>query len=105
MRRVFRLTSQAYAEVGDLLLEVPALQANEVAELVLDMGAVVLLDSMLIGQLVRLQLACGRSGFALKLDGLSPNVLRTLTFSGVGELFGFETPDPPSFHAREAPGT
>lgn len=97
MNRAVRLSQDVHSEIFDLLMQVPNLKEEGVLEVHLDCTEVNFMDSMVIGQVVRLHLSLEREGMKLHLQRLSPDVQRTFNYSGVGELLGLAAPEPPKF--------
>lgn len=94
------LHAQPLMQLTELNEQLPEMKAKGLRELRIDLGAVSFVDSMIIGQLVRMRIGCERSAIRIQLTGMSPNVVRTLSYSGVGELFGIAPAEPPSFKNR-----
>ncbi|MDX2175741.1 MAG: STAS domain-containing protein [Candidatus Sumerlaeia bacterium] len=91
------LCTEPYQELGDLHARLPELFSGGVKVIVVDLAATPFIDSMVIGQLVKLQLECHRRSGLLELRNIGDNARRTLGYSGLAELFGLDEPEPPRF--------
>ena len=69
-----------------------ALRSEGVNEIRVNFERVSLLGSMMLGLLVRMHMVCQREAIALKLEGLSEPMLKTLAISGIGTMLGVPPP-------------
>jgi anti-anti-sigma factor len=96
-----KLGENPFLELSELLEQVPGSKRRGTTSIKVSLARITLLDSMLVGLLVRLRLQCDREGLSLALVEMTPDVARTFAYSGVAELFGIQAPQPPVFAPRK----
>jgi len=99
MVRTIRIQATPHAELADIRLSLPHWKREGLEELRLDLGAISLLSSIAIGELVRLILECRKREVKLSTCNVDLDVKRTLVHTGVGELLGIQREEPPSFES------
>ncbi|MBI1292662.1 STAS domain-containing protein [bacterium] len=93
-RRLITLTRDAYVELEELRRDSEWLNAESLQEVVINFKAVTLLDSMMVGHLVKLKLALKARNIGLRLENLSPGARMVLYHSHLGDLFGIALAPP-----------
>ena len=104
MNRVvtFELTKEAHVEIEEIRFQANQLTRADVDEVRVDVGRVELLDSMLLGQLVRLTLALKAREIPLRLMGLSFYGRTVIHRANLDGIFGLEMPEPPRWESMTA---
>jgi anti-anti-sigma regulatory factor len=92
--RVYVLTRDAHTEMDALRNDTDLFSSSEIREVVLDFSGVPLLDSMLVGMLVRIKLQLQARGIALTLKGLDAKARMVLYHSNLGDLLGIALAPP-----------
>jgi anti-anti-sigma factor len=82
------LSPNAHQEIDQLRSEIDQLLQTDVSVLVVDMRQVTLLDSMLIGQLVKICLNLKARGATMQLHNLHPRARTVIRHSNLDHLFG-----------------
>jgi anti-anti-sigma regulatory factor len=93
-RRHIKLSRQAHVELEELRRDSEWLNAESLQEVVIDFSEVTILDSMMVGHLVKLKLALRARNIGLQLDNLNPSARMVLYHSHLGELLGIALAPP-----------
>ena len=91
----FSLTTNAYVEIEEARFQINQLTAQEVDEVCVDLARVTLLDSMLLGQLVRLCLALKAKGIVMRLENVTFYGRTVIHHANLDSMFGLPSPEPP----------
>ncbi|MBI5155050.1 STAS domain-containing protein [Candidatus Poribacteria bacterium] len=101
MDNEIKVRAPAGAFLSDLMLRVPQWKEDACLSMSLDLGEVRFLDSMEIGQLVRLHIACRDLGIRLVASNLQPDVRRSVIHAGVAGLLGVMLAPMPFFDPNQ----
>ena len=91
---VIRLTADAHYQLESLRHDGEWMNRPGLREVVLDFAGVTMLNSMMVGHLVKLKLGLKARHIGLRLDNLSPSARLVLYHSNLGELFGIALAPP-----------
>ena len=92
---VFKISRDAYVELEEVYSRVGDLSEDEEEEVVLDLEDAGQLDSVMMGQLVRLQVTLQRSGGRLRLVKLPQQARQMIHHAQLDTLFGLTPPELP----------
>ncbi len=98
---VIHLTADAHYQLEALRQDGEWMNRSDLREVVLDFTGVTMLNSMMVGHLVKLKLGLKSRHIALRLENLSPSARLVLYHSNLGELFGIALA-PPRWEADNA---
>lgn len=90
-----KLLHSPYEELEELHLRLGDILDGETREFILDMENVGLLDSLVLGKLVRLHLSLKHRGVTLRLLNLSSHARLVINHANLDPLFGLAAPQPP----------
>lgn len=89
MPLVYRLSQDAHLEIENIRLHIDTSSMSD-EEIHLDLRALQMLDSMLIGQLVRLQQHCQKLRRPVRLTNMNMQARVAIHHSNLDSLFGLE---------------
>ncbi|CAN5471833.1 hypothetical protein BH09SUM1_BH09SUM1_32650 [soil metagenome] len=97
MQQIFKLSRDAHVEIEEVRFRVGQLTAGDASEVVLDMEEVLILDSMLLGQIVRMVLALKAIGISMRLANLTSHSRIVVHHANLDSMFGLQTLEPPQW--------
>ena len=100
MRSLYPLSREPHLELEELRERLDELSSREEKEVVLDFSAVGLLDSLLLGQLVRLRLSLQKRGLHLVLINLNFQARMVVHHANLDALFGLAVQEPPRWDSN-----
>jgi anti-anti-sigma regulatory factor len=101
LEEIVKLRSPLDLCLLDLVGDLESIKSRGTKVLFLDMSEVEMINSIQIGRIVRLALACKEAGITVRAYRLSEQARRTLIVSGVGEMVGVTSVAPPNFDTTQ----
>lgn len=87
MANVFKLTNDPHAELQALLAQYDSANPAAPESLSLDLGELAVVDSLLLGQLLKLHVRMRRLGARVELINIPPHCFKTLMYAKLDKLF------------------